>query len=416
MKGIEKGFLKRRLESGNSRQFILAMLAAVLLAHFVLAVSTKDTQPIANVVSLSCGGVTSTTATPGVNETVVVPVGHNNGSLSVTAKTTGKPLWSGVASSSGATATVSTASSGTYNVTATCGNTVGLTVQVVGVSGLTARRKGSDGSFGPTAMIAVGGKNSDVHKAEIRIQLTPKPLKQLNMTVPASLSGASAHKDTDVAAVLTCGNSTITGSSSGTITIGEMDLATGCATAELTSSNVGQTCTVSIGGKSVDVVMNWDISGMFNFVYNDKAIYLADFLPYVENKVSFYPTLDEMAGHDEDKDGKAGEGAIDGHDIKFYVTKVTFDYWSFDIEKWEYIDKGGVVEQDVVAGANPTLRFGVRLDELIDVKDVTETISGKYVNRQTVSDYYTITGNVIKCITVKGYKFVVYDEEVYVCE
>ena len=131
----------------------------------------------------SCGGVTSTTATPGANETLVVPVGHNNGSLTVTASPTPagdwpseKPVWSGVASSSGTTATVSTATAGTYSVTATCGNTVGLTVQVVGVSGLAARRKGSDGSFGATATIAAGGKNTDVHKAEIRVQLSPSPL------------------------------------------------------------------------------------------------------------------------------------------------------------------------------------------------------------------------------------------------
>lgn len=144
-------------------------------------------------------------------------------------------------------------------MTATYGNTIGLKVQVIGVSGLTARRIGSGESFGSSATIAAGGKGSDVHKAEIKIQLNPVPLKQATLTFPASLSGAAAHQDTDVSAVLTCGASTLTGNSSGTITLGAIDLATGTASAELKSSNVTRTCTATIGGQSVAVTMAWDM-------------------------------------------------------------------------------------------------------------------------------------------------------------
>ncbi len=369
--------------------------------------------------SVSCGGVTSTTATPGTNETLVVPVGYNNGTLTLTAAPTpsgawppGQPVWANATATvqNPSTATLSTATAGTYNVMATCGNTVAMTVQVVGVSGITARRKGTGDSFGSTATIAAGGKNTDVHKAEIKVQLSPSPLKQVAVTVPASLSGAAAHAGTNVAAVLSCGNSSIAGNSSGTITLTDIDTTTGSATAILTSSNVTRTCTVNIGGQSLNVTMAWDISGIHDFEFDDY------FLPDMESDVIFYPTLDEIALLDEDEDGTPGEGAIGGHDIVFHVTKVTFDYWSFDYDAWEYVDEGGVVELDVMPGSNPILRFGVRLDDLLEIDDVTEAAPGKYVNPQTVYYYYNDTGTVIECIAITEYEFDAYDMEVYLCE
>lgn len=282
-------------------------------------------------------------------------------------------------------------------------------VQSIGVSELTVRRKGSGEPFGTTATIAAGGKNTDVHKAEIRVQLSPVPAKRTAITLPASLTGAAAHQGTNVAAVLTSGDTSITGNASGSITLNEID-ADGYATVELKSSNVTRTCTVTIGGKSVAVTMAWDIGGIRDFKYD------RDYLPGVKSDVIFYPTLDEIALRDEDADGKAGEGAIDGHDIQFHVTKVTFDYWSFDYDKWKYVDKGGIVELDVLPGYNPTLKFGVRLDDIIELDDVIEASPGKYVNPQTVRDYFNESGTVIQCITIKEYDFYVYDKEVYVCE
>lgn len=40
------------------------------------------------VASLSCEDVTSTTVSPGIDETLVIPVGHNNGSVTITATPT----------------------------------------------------------------------------------------------------------------------------------------------------------------------------------------------------------------------------------------------------------------------------------------------------------------------------------------
>lgn len=85
---------------------------------------------LVKVASVSCENVTSTTDTPGTSETLVIPVGYNNGFVTLTAAPTplgiwpsGKPLWSGATASAQnpATATLSTIIPGTYIVTAICG-------------------------------------------------------------------------------------------------------------------------------------------------------------------------------------------------------------------------------------------------------------------------------------------------------
>ena len=92
--------------------------------------------------SLSCENVSSTTSTSGDNETLVVPVGYNNGFVTLTATPTlsgtwpaGKPTWSeNVLSCNGATATLSTTNPGTYTITATCGATISINIIVFSVN------------------------------------------------------------------------------------------------------------------------------------------------------------------------------------------------------------------------------------------------------------------------------------------
>ncbi len=106
------------------------------------------------VTSLSCGNVSSTTPTPGNIETLVIPAGYNNGSVTLTATPmpsgawpAGKPAWSGdIASSSGATATVDTTSTGVKTITASCGNNISLRIIVYGRLDLQADSNG-DGSI-----------------------------------------------------------------------------------------------------------------------------------------------------------------------------------------------------------------------------------------------------------------------------
>lgn len=196
-----------------------------------------------------------------------------------------------------------------------------MKVQVIGVSGLTARRKGTTDAFGASATIAAGGKSSDVHKAEIKVQLNPVPLKQATLTFSASLSGAAAHQGTDVAAVLSCGNSSVTGNSTGTLTLGTIDLTEGTASAELKSSNVTRTCTATIGGKAVTVGMDWDIAGSKDF----------DYPPYftVEetDDITFYPTLNTICD----------DGAVTQHQMFFQTFQLEVVYWAYDYNLGTYL-------------------------------------------------------------------------------
>ena len=372
---------------------------------------------LVGVASLSCEGVTSTTDTAGNNETLVIPVGYNSGSVTLTAMPTpsgdwpaGYPAWNWATPTAQdpAVATLSTATPGTYTVTAECGNTIGLTVQVIGVSGLTARRADSGDSFGESATIAAGGKSSDVHKAEIKILLWPVPLKQATLTFPASLSGAAAHQGTDVAAVLTCGASTLTGNTSGTVTLGAIDLMEGTAAAELKSSNVTRLCTASIGGSSVNVGMVWDIGGSINFEYDDF------FIPGDEEEIFFYPTLYEISGEDVDSDGIAGEGAIGGHSMLFKATTITVSIWAYDWEEDEYIENGEETIT-IVPGQDPEIAYGVYVSDLIEIGTTTEPVTGKYKSIQTVYDWYEFIDDYIDFgVEVLEYSFDAYDTEVFV--
>ena len=127
----------------------------------------------------------------------------------------------------------------------------------------------------------------------------------------------------------------------------------------------------------------------------------------------FYPTLDEIATEDEDNDGITGEGAIDGHVMDVDVIRLKVDYWIYDCENEEYIDEGGITEMDVTPDTNPVIAYGIRVNDLFDVDTVTEQPSGRYINTQTVYDYYYYDGDVMACITVLEYVFDFFDMGVY---
>jgi len=93
---------------------------------------------------LECEEVTSKTNNPGDNETVYLPVGFNEGAVTVNAIPDptggwpyGKPAWSGdIQSSSGGTATVDTTPTGIKTVAAECGNTMAIKICVLEVKSL----------------------------------------------------------------------------------------------------------------------------------------------------------------------------------------------------------------------------------------------------------------------------------------
>ena len=370
--------------------------------------------------SLACLGTTSDTDTPGNPETAVVAVGYQDGKgVTVRALDEGgapMPLgsvtWScsgGSITPNGSAAVVDTSASGMATVTATSGNTaVSLKVQVIGVSALQARRKGLTWAYGSSATIASGGKNSDVHKAELQIQLSPVPVKQATLHFQASLSGAAAHQGTNVPAVLSCGGSSLSGDGAGTLDVSSWDSSTGLASAELRSGNVTRTCTVTLGGESASVTMAMASLGNREFDWPVYFIYGSSF------DISFYPTLQEAADEDGDQDGIFGEGAIAGHDMHFYVSSIDISYWKIDWSTGQYVECG---MDHISAGIreDPIVRYGLRISDLMDFGSASESMPGKYTDSETVYGHYDfdVSTLVETCIEVESFRFSVYDGDVF---
>ena len=166
---------------------------------------------------------------------------------------------------------------------------------------------------------------------------------------------------------------------------------------------------MTIDGKTAQAAFEWDCAGSRNFDYDDY------FIPEIPSDIVFYPTLDEIATEDADSDGVAGEGAIDGHVMDFDAIRIKVDYWSYNFQTGQYIDVGTDVVIPVTPDTNPVIRFGVTVNQLINIGAVMEEPSGKYTSAHIVHDYISIEGSVIKCIIVQEYAFDVFDMEVYKC-
>ena len=369
---------------------------------------------VVKVASLTSGNVVSTTDTPGDDETVCCGL---NDTVTVSAAPYpagawpyGAPTWEGdVARTVTAdTVEVDTSSYGVKTVTARCGtSSVSIRVVIAKIDAVAVKRSDlPETSFAGTATVAAGGKSSAVHKASVRAYVTPSNYTgKVDLTFTASLSGAAAFTGTSVNGRLDIGDGSVVGDNSATIHV--THVTNGHFDGILTSSNVKRNCTVTIAGKTAQAAFEWDCAGSRNFDYD---YYFFDGVP---SDVMFYPTLDEIATEDEDNDGITGEGAIDGHVMDVDVIRLKVDYWIYDCENEEYIDEGGITEMDVTPDTNPVIAYGIRVNDLFDVDTVTEQPSGRYINTQTVYDYYYYDGDVMACITVLEYVFDFFDMGVY---
>ena len=174
----------------------------------------------------------------------------------------------------------------------------------------------------------------------------------------------------------------------------------------LASSNVKRNCTVTIDGQSAQVAFEWDYAGSRNFDYNDY------FIPEEAEDVFFYPTLLEIAGEDANNNGIAGESAIDGHSMPFVVGYVTVQFWAYDLELDDYVDYGEMTV-NVTPGTDPTVVYGLKVSDLIEIDATTELIPGKYKSVQTVYDDYFLVNDYYTEVQVIEYCFDVYDLDVF---
>ena len=131
--------------------------------------------------------------------------------------------------------------------------------------------------------------------------------------------------------------------------------------------------------------------------------------------IAFFPTLQEAADHDADGDGIVGEGAIPGHDVRFYVKMVSISYWQFDWVDCDYIEYGGD-EIQVQVNTDPLIRYGLRLSDIMDFGGTSETLPGKYTDSETVYGFYDFDDDtwIETCLEIESYIFAVYDSDVFV--
>jgi len=160
-----------------------------------------------------------------------------------------------------------------------------LQVIVIEIASLETRRKSSGESFSDSTTIAAGGYSSDMHKADIRLAINPVPTGSFSVDFTAQLSGAGAHTGTACKATFSAGGSLVQeGNGDGTLTVTDANSTGGIVTGVLTSSNVINTCAVTVGNSTATVYFRWDISGTYD--YDGPSF----FVPGIGDAIKFFPT------------------------------------------------------------------------------------------------------------------------------
>lgn len=206
--------------------------------------------------------------------------------------------------------------------------------------------------------IAAGAQNTDVHKASIRVNVSP-PIAGLSVTVEKD--GGSGDESPAAFAQDT--------------TVTDSDGRVYCA---YTSSDKIENTAIKVtelAGDTIEVIADalvkqtWDIAGAYDFRYPEYYVLEEP------DEVLFFPTLDESGG----------VGGIDAHDVQFYTPSATLYHYIYSYTL-------GYVFEDDVPVTYPDYTGiplqGVTMDDLVEHGDVTENPSGVYGNMQTVHHVY----------------------------
>ena len=126
-----------------------------------------------------------------------------------------------------------------------------VNVTVWGVQSIKVRASDSE-SFSGSTKIAVGAKTTDLHYADVQIVLKNELSSGSSLDIPITLSGAEGDLDLNEKAVLTFGETSITGDDTSTVTFTNSTL-----NGTLRSSNVTKTCSISSCDKSANVIFKW---------------------------------------------------------------------------------------------------------------------------------------------------------------
>lgn len=76
----------------------------------------------------------------------------------------------------------------------------------------------------------------------------------------------------------------------------------------------------------------------------------------------------------------------------------------------------GEEEIDISVGEDPLLRYGLRLSDIMDFGDTSETLPGQYTDTENVYGFYDYDDGTFTetCIEVPTYMFAVYDGDVFI--
>lgn len=175
------------------------------------------------------------------------------------------------------------------------------------------RRKGSTGSWSGGTNVAAGGKDPDVHKADIRVAANP-PVAGLEVSVSIPDGYGEGSTLTACPAALSPDPATLTTGSDG------------IATATFTSSNKIENVPIKLKPAGVDhefgsatVNQRWDHEDGGEWEYEQY------FVPEVAHPVSL--KLELADGPDL--------VPISGHTVKFYAWKVVYYEWDDSTEQFE---------------------------------------------------------------------------------
>jgi hypothetical protein len=235
--------------------------------------------------------------------------------------------------------------------------------------------------------IAAGARNTDVHKARVRITITP----------PVSGVSITAERDGGDGVQAPASFSQDGGTTDGS----------GAVYGTYTSSDkMGETPTIKVTeceGYAVDIAPGstlhhrWDMAGEYDFSFPTY------FVPGEPDDVSFYPTLEESGGR----------GAIDGHDVTSYTRSAVLYCYSYDFENATYT-LNGIYAPEYPSYADFPPFDGVSMGQLIEHSETAEGSSGVYTSTHTVNDYWDFdseTGT-LQVIEPQQYSFGFYDESV----
>ena len=230
------------------------------------------------------------------------------------------------------------------------------------------KSKSSNDQWGSSVEIAAGAKNSNIHKAEVKIYFETEPYEPQEVEVSVSGSSADGADSHTIASVLVFSEggtvTIISGVDSVILTVPPKGI-----TGIFTSSNKTGSITVKAGTKNITIDQKWDYRTSAFADWNCASIFNYN----VPEDVSLTIWLDE-------------NNPIDKHDLVFEVTRVRYLY--INDETWDIEDREVTPENEGKDGNLKLSDYSIFGTDTVSGKQkVTTGTNGKATAQRTVYRY-----------------------------